>query len=180
MEEPDPQLIAAARSGDLGAFETLVRRYQANVYRFVVNLTSDASVAEDITQETFVRAFRSLRRYRGESRFTTWLFSIARNCAVDDARRSARRSRLATRLREREVPASSDGPVGLEVREALARLPTDLREPVLLIDLLGFSYSEVARMTRVREGTIKSRMHRARRLLIEALAPPAAEDSDEI
>ena len=180
MEEPDPQLIAAATSGDLRAFETLVRRYQSSVYRFVVHLAGDASIAEDITQETFIRAFRSLRRYRGDSRFTTWLFSIARNCAVDDARRAARRGRLSRQLEEFGSPVAPDSSATIELQDALASLPTDLLEPILLIDLFGFSYAEVARLTRVAEGTIKSRVHRARRRLIVALSPDLTEKRHEI
>lgn len=180
MEEPDPQLIAAARSGDLHSFETLVRRYQSSVYRFVVHLTSDPSLAEDITQETFVKAFRSLRRYRGESRFTTWLFTIARNCTVDDARAAARRARLSQNIQHDRVATTSDSSGAFELREAIADLPAELAEPLLLIDLFGFSYAEVAALSDAPEGTIKSRVHRARRRLIVALSSERAEKRHEL
>lgn len=180
MEEPDPQLISAARSGDAGSFESLIRRYQAPVYRFVVHLIGDPSAAEDVTQETFVRAFRSLRRYRGDSRFTTWLFAIARNCATDHLRRAARRGRLSRRLEGRVPDPEPDSSLGLELREALDALPSELLEPTLLIDLWGFSYSEVARLTSTPEGTIKSRVHRARQRLIQSLAPGVEETRNEI
>lgn len=180
MEEPDPQLIAAARSGDTRSFEALVRRYQSSVYRFVLHLVSDASTAEDVTQETFVRAFRSLDRYRGDSRFTSWLFSIARNCAADDGRRAARRGRLSQRLEHRRVDPEPDSSLGAELREALASLPEDLLEPVLLIDLFGFSYAEVARLTGQPEGTIKSKVHRGRQRLISLLTADVREDRHEI
>lgn len=180
MEEPDPQLVAGARSGDLRCFETLVRRYQTPVFRFVLHLTADAATAEDITQETFVKAFRFLRRYRGDSRFTTWLFSIARNCVQDEYRRATRRGRLAARLEEREVehqPLERVTP--LEVREALQTLPHELLEPIVMIDIFGVSYSEAAATIGAPEGTIKSRVHRARERLATLLGPLGEEAADE-
>lgn len=180
MEEPDPQVVAAARSGDLDAFATLIRRYQPDVFRFVVHLARDPTLAEDITQETFVRVFRSLRRYRGESRFTTWLFSIARNCAVDEARRGGRRRRLERHLSEREVPQMTETSGAIEVREALASLPLELLEPVVMVDVFGLSYREVASIVGVAEGTVKSRIHRARHQLVAFLSDASEEAPHEI
>jgi RNA polymerase sigma-70 factor, ECF subfamily len=101
--EPDPQLVAAARAGDLDAFSQLVRRYQGHVWRLSFHLVRNDAVADDVTQDAFVRAYRFLSRYRGESRFSTWLFSITRNCAIDELRRAGRRKRLSDRL---ENPAA--------------------------------------------------------------------------
>src|ERR687891_1837108 len=95
LDEPDPQVVEAARRGDLGAFERLVRRYQGDVWRLSFHLVRDETLADDITQNAFVRAFRFLRRYRGESKFSTWLFTITRNCAVDEMRRSDRQDPVA-------------------------------------------------------------------------------------
>lgn len=180
MEEPDPQVVAAARSGDLDAFATLIRRYQPDVFRFVVHLARDPTIAEDITQETFVRVFRSLHRYRGEARFTTWLFSIARNCALDEARRGGRRRRLEQHLYEREVPEVAESSTAVEVKEALASLPLELLEPVVMVDVFGLSYQEVARIVGVAEGTVKSRIHRGRQQLIAFLSGSAEETRREI
>jgi RNA polymerase sigma-70 factor, ECF subfamily len=180
VEEPDPRVISAARAGDARAFESLVRRYQADVYRFVLHLIRDPQAAEDITQESFVRAFRFLRRYRGDSRFTTWLFSIARNCVVDETRRWGRRHRVADRVgRERDAFMSPDQTLAVEVREALATLPQELLEPVVLIDVFSLSYRETAEMLSVAEGTIKSRVHRAREQLIALLGPQGEERADD-
>jgi RNA polymerase sigma-70 factor, ECF subfamily len=179
LDEPDPLVVAAARAGDLGAFERLVRRYQGDVWRLVFHLLHDESRSDDVTQDAFVRAFRFLGRYRGDSKFSTWLFTIARNCAVDEMRRSARQSRIARRADFEPGRPLSDQTAGIEVREALAALPMDLREPVVMIDMFGISYREVAEMLRVPEGTVKSRVHRARELLVEALRPEPEEPTGE-
>lgn len=182
VDEPDPTVVEAARRGDPAAFEELVRAYQPHAWRLCFHLSGDAEVASDITQEAFVRVYRFLPRYRGESKFGTWLFSIVRRCALDELRRSARRKRIADRLRSQPQPlgrASDDAPSGIEVREAVVELPMDLREPVVLIDMLGESYRDVAAVLGVPEGTIKSRVHRARQLLLEMLRADDRERSDE-
>ena len=171
MQEPDPLLIAAAKAGDIDAFEKIVRRYQTDVLRLALHIVRDLGAAEDATQEAFVRAFRFLRRYRGDSKFSTWLFSIARNCAFDELRRSTRGGQPRDRFDTEVAARESDAQVGLEIREAMAGLPLELREAVILIDMFGMSYREAATIVRIAEGTVKSRVHRARRLLIDALDP---------
>ena len=179
LDEPDPQVVEAARRGDLGAFERLVRRYQGDVWRLSFHLVHDETLADDVTQNAFVRAFRFLGRYRGESKFSTWLFTIARNCAVDELRRAYRQDRIARRADSEPERTPSDHTARLEVREALAHLPATLREPVVLIDMFGMSYREVSGMLSVPEGTVKSRVHRARELLAAALRPEPEEGADE-
>lgn len=169
MHEPDPSVVADARAGDTAAFEELVRGCQADVRRLCLHLLRDEALAEDATQDAFVRAFRFLHRYRGDARFSTWLLSIARNCALDELRRARRRARLI----EGERPEIVRGDHGrsLEVREALAELSLELREPIVLIDVLGMSYRDVSRVLKVAEGTVKSRVHRGREMLVRALGP---------
>jgi RNA polymerase sigma-70 factor (ECF subfamily) len=180
VDEPDPHVIQAARSGDLDAFGSLVRRYQGDVYRFVLHLIGDPTSAEDITQDSFVRAYRFLGRYRGDSRFSTWLFSIARNCVNDELRRAGRRARLNLALEAHEPPdARSDRTSEIEVREALASLPHDLLESVVIIDIFGMSYREASTLTGAPEGTLKSRVHRARERLVALLGPHPEEQADE-
>lgn len=183
MEEPDPQVVNAARGGDTRAFEELVQRYQGDVWRLCRHLLGDWAAADDATQEAFVRAFRFLGLDRGESKFSTWLFSIARNCARDELRRAGRRQRVAesaTRDAERDLGrAPGDETVGVEVKEALLALPLELREPIVLIDLLGTSYKEVASLLGVPQGTIKSRVHRGREILASLLAPGPEEATRE-
>ena len=179
MQEPDPQLVTAAKAGDLHAFERIVRRYQADVLRLALHVVHDMGAAEDATQETFIRAFRFLRRYRGDSKFSTWLFSIARNCALDEVRRSARGGRPQDDLVANEAAPDSDAQVGVEIREAVSELPLELREAVILIDMFGMSYREASMIAQTAEGTVKSRVHRARRLLIAALSPVEQESQRE-
>ena len=180
MVEPDPLVVAAARAGDIDAFAKLVRRYQGDVWRLSFQLVRDESLADDVTQEALVRAFRFLSRYRGESKFSTWLFTITRNCALDEIRRARRRRRLQDHLDEQRTLESVDHGQGLEVREALGALPLDLREPVVLIDMFGASYAEASAMLSVPIGTVKSRVHRARQALARALHPARSEHADEV
>ena len=179
MDEPDPQLISAAKAGDLDAFERIVRRYQTDVLRLALHVVRDMGAAEDAAQEAFVRAFRFLPRYRGESKFSTWLFSIARNCALDELRRTTRGGFLRDDFDTNVAARESDAQVGLEIREAMGDLPLDLREAVILIDMFGMSYREAAAVVKTAEGTVKSRVHRARQLLMVALRSETEERADE-
>ena len=176
MNEPDPGTVAAARAGDTVAFEALVRAFQADVWRLALHLTGDRATADDVTQDTFVRAFRFLRRYRGESRFTTWLFTIARNCARDELRRMQRRKRILEPTRAES--GGVDAFVAVEVRDALLALPIDLREAVVCVDVFGMKYRDVARVLQAPEGTIKSRVHDARARLAAELGRDREEGSD--
>lgn len=178
MDEPDPQVVAAAQRDRPGAFETLVRAYQGPVWRLVFQLVHDEHTADDVTQETFLRAYRFLPRYRGSSKFSTWLLSVARNCAMDELRRNQRRRRLADKLRARPDPVATERRDPVEIRELLQSLPMDLREPIVLIDVLGIPYAEVAVVLGTPIGTVKSRVHRARALLGAELATPAADSTE--
>lgn len=167
MPEPEPELVHRAARGDLEAFEELVRSCQAQVYRVALVFVRDRGLAEDVTQETFLRAYRSLGGFRGDAKVTTWLCRIARNAAVDAVRRAAHQRALAERMREPD-----DGPdpsIRVAVAAAVDGLPVHLREPFVLIEVLGFSYREAAKVLSVLEGTLKSRMHKARSLLMAAL-----------
>lgn len=174
VHEPDPAVVAAAARGNTAAFEELVRSCQTDVRRLCLHLLHDDGLADDAAQDAFVRAFRFLPRFRGDSRFSTWLLSIARNCALDELRRAKRRARLLDG--ERAEVVGGDHGRRLEVREAVARLPLDLREPVVLIDVLGMAYRDAARLLGLPQGTVKSRVHRARETLATALAPAASEE----
>jgi RNA polymerase sigma-70 factor, ECF subfamily len=161
MEEPEPALIRAAAAGDLTAFERLVRAYQEPVWRFLRRLLGDAGVAEDVAQETFLRVFRRLPTFTFEARFSTWVFQIARNAGVDELRSRSRRIRLAS-LAPPPTPVVGMPEARAEIDAALASLPVDLREAILLIEVLGLRYREAARVLGVPEGTVKSRVFSAR------------------
>jgi len=165
MHDPDPRTLQRARSGDLSAFEELVRAYQAEVFRFAVHLTHDRTLAEDATQETFLRAFRFIGGYRGEQRFGSWLFAIARNCSFD-ALRDPRPVPLGDELAGR---AMADAHARAELDAALRAISAGHRETFLLIEVFGLTYQEAADVLDLEVGTVKSRMFRARRALCAAL-----------
>jgi RNA polymerase sigma-70 factor (ECF subfamily) len=176
VREPEPETVRRARAGDPVAFEELVRGHQADVYRLALHLVRDRQTAEDVTQEAFLHAYRSLRWFRGQSRFSTWLYRITRNCAVDAIRRRERQRRLAERVAGDQPVA--DPSLRAALSSALDGLPAELREGFVLIEMFGLSYREAAQVLGVFPGTLKSRMHRTRRLLIDALE--AREDADEM
>src|SRR5687767_10035350 len=180
VQEPDPQVVKDARAGDRYAFGVLVRHCQGDVWRLVFHLVRDETLADDITKDTFVRAYRFLSGYRADAKFSTWLYSIARNCAMDELRKASRRRKVVERLGEEEPAAETDHGAVLEVREAISALPDHLREPVILIDLLGTSYRDAAAILSTAEGTIKSRVHRAREALADMLRPDERRTQGEI
>lgn len=172
MDPPDAAIVTAAASGDSIAFETLVRQTQGPVWRYVLHLVSDHALAEDISQEVFLRVHRRLHTLQDASRFVPWLLTIARNAAFDAGR--YRKRRPLELVGERDVwPAhdTNDPHLGLEVRDALGRLDESLRESVVLVGMIGLTYREAAEAIGVPEGTVKSRTFRARRLLMEMLEP---------
>jgi RNA polymerase sigma-70 factor (ECF subfamily) len=175
VREPEPETIDRARNGDLRAFESLVRDYQGDVWRFAYHLTRNRSMADDVTQEAFLHAYRAMGSYRGEAKFTSWLLRIVRNCAVDAYRR-VRRERATAPGDDQEDPAarhvadqSSAADERIRITAAVRALPIDLREPFVIIEILGFNYREASTILGVKVGTIKSRMHRARATLMAAL-----------
>jgi len=173
VQEPEPETIGRAQAGDLSAFESLVRAYQGDVWRFAYHLTRNASMADDVSQEAFLRVYRGIRSYRGPARFSSWLLRIVRNCAIDAYRKTRKETVAAEEDRaSRKDLASLDPPDQEErarINDAIRRLPMPLREPFVVIEILGFTYEEASAVLGTRIGTIKSRMHRARAALMEAL-----------
>ncbi len=172
----DERLVAAARSGDHAAFNELVRRYQQLVFAVSLRLLRDRDLAEDVTQEAFVRAYLSLDRFRG-SNFRAWVLRIAHNAALDLLRATARRPHAPLEVVP-ELPGPEPGETsaaeyqGLVValEAALAALPPDQRAVVILADVEGLSYDEVAEILAIPVGTVKSRLARARVRLRALLA----------
>ena len=175
MQEPDPATIRAAAAGDLGAFEDLVRAYQQHVWRFLCRLVGDATVAEDVAQEVFLRVFHRLPTFAFQAKFSTWVFQIARNAGIDELRARQRRARLLRALPPAPPPAAAAAEARTEIDAALAALPTDLRETMVLIEVFGLPYGEAAAVMGVAVGTVKSRMFAARRRTQAWAAPGEAE-----
>lgn len=176
-EELDAITAAAlrARRGDGAAASEFVRATQADVWRFCVNLGSPAT-AEDLTQETYARAFASLHRFAGRSSARTWLLSIARRVCADAVRSAvrARALQIATRdVESRRAPAG-DPAEGVALRALLAVLDEDRRTAFVLTQIVGLSYAETADVCNCPVGTIRSRVARARADLVEAFGDGTA------
>ena len=177
-DDSDLSLVQLAQRGDTGAFDALVRRYQHKVVKLVMRYVRDSAEAEDIAQEAFIKAYRALPRFRGDSAFYTWLYRIATNTA---------KNTLAARGRS-PIEYDLDGPDGAgsyevqgrmkdsatpealalteEIREtvtaAIDSLPEDLRTAIQLRELEGLSYEEIAERMKCPVGTVRSRIFRAR------------------
>lgn len=174
MHSTDADLIRRAQAGDRQAFGVLVQQHQGRVYSFTRRLCGNPDHALDITQDTFIKAWQALPAWRPEARFETWLLRIARNTAIDGLRRGRHEPEPLpddavlvdhgpTPLRQLE---SSRNIVQLEA--LLAQLPLAQREVLLLRELEGLSYRELAAALDISEGTVKSRLARARSALLQA------------
>lgn len=170
---PEEEALRQAQAGDEQAFAVLVRRYGQPVLSLCYASTLDAAEAEDLAQEVFFAAWRGLPRFRGDSAFSTWLFALARNVCVDRARSAAARPRLA-RQESVEVPEPERGPdsareTALAVVRAASSLSLSLRQALLLRDLQGLSYEEIAALQAVPVGTVRSRIAAARAAVAKAV-----------
>ena len=170
------ELVQAARGGDRTAFDDLVRLTYVDTYTLALRLTGDGDDARDVVQETYLRAFRGLRRFRGDARFTTWLYRITANCASTHVgrRRRHRHEELDEDLDLDDTEPSRD-PVGRaehadlreRVTDALRALPPRLRAVVVLRDVYDLPHEAIAAELGISETAAKVRLHRARRRLRE-------------
>lgn len=186
-EEVDERITGwalEARSGDADAVERFIRALHCDVLRYVAHLSADPQSADDLTQETFIRALGSLHRFEGRSSARAWLLSIARRAVIDDFRRAAARPRLSDchdwrRAAEQTQPVDVPGfEEGIALLDLLATLPDERREAFVLTQLLGLPYAEAADVTNCPVGTIRSRVARARASLLDLLAEPEESCSD--
>ena len=177
--DDDRTLVANAAAGDRGAARTLYDRHAARVHRLAFRMCGDTDLANDLTQDVFVQAFRQLGTFRGESAFTTWLHRVAVTTVLNAMRKVKR-----LRLREAELDdakdhAAPEDPVDAETREALARaieaLPEGLRIALVMHSLEGYTHVEIGAALGIAEGTSKKRVFDARALLRKALAPHREE-----
>lgn len=169
MESPDVAEVRAAASGDLGAYDRLVRHSQGHLWRYLVHLTGDAAIAEDLRQEVFLKMYKKLPTLRDPERFVPWLLAMARNAAFDSNRSRKRRRALWFQTVESTPEVGVDPHVAVDVADALAHLDRDLREAIVLVGIVGLSYAEVAQTIGIPEGTVKSRVFRARQELSATL-----------
>ena len=186
QDDTDQQLVQRVQSGDKSAFNLLVLKYQHRVLKLVSRFVNDAAEAEDVAQEAFIKAYRALPSFRGDSAFYTWLYRIAINTAKNTLVSNRRRPvdfdldlqdpdqyERQARLKE------SDTPEGVmlteEIREvverAMEQLPEDLRTAIVLRELEGLSYEEIAEAMDCPVGTVRSRIFRAREAIDKKLKP---------
>jgi RNA polymerase sigma-70 factor (ECF subfamily) len=163
-------------AGDMAAFERLVRMYQAPVWRFLRHLLGDAALAEDVTQETFIRVYQRLPTFAHRSKFSTWVMQVARNAGIDALRSRQRRDRLVQALPvPRHAPAADQQ---AELEAAVASLSPKLREALLMVEVLGLTYREASAALGAPEGTVKSRVFQAREKLVAWRADEASSAND--
>lgn len=163
------RLLLAARDGDATALAGWIRRTQPEVWRLCARLV-DPEAADDVTQEVYLRACRSIPNFRGDASSRTWLLTIARRTCADVIRRRTRRRRLDLRLRAEPVDDVPDLTRGIDAEGLLEVLDADQREAFVLTQTIGLSYAEAAEVADVPVGTIRSRVARSRGALLEALA----------
>ena len=186
VDASDLELVRRAQRGERGAFDLLVLRYQHKVIKLVARLLRDPTEAEDVSQEAFVKAYRALGSFRGDSAFYTWLYRIAVNTARNAMASRQRRpldyeaelsegeqSTVESRLRHTDTPEATV--LSEEIREtvnrAVAALPEDLRTAIILREVEGLSYEEIAAAMDCPVGTVRSRIFRAREANDRSLHP---------
>jgi RNA polymerase sigma-70 factor, ECF subfamily len=175
LPQPDPAVLRKAQKGDERAFAIIVRMYETPVYNYVLRLTSDKIFAEDLTQEVFLRVFQGLPRFSLRCKFTTWLFQVTKNRVLDELRAKERRPISSVNLDDIPPLEVVDAPVErVETIDALWRaiegLPVDLKMALLLRDVVGLSYNEIADSLEITLATVKWRIFKAREDVQIALA----------
>jgi RNA polymerase sigma-70 factor, ECF subfamily len=178
VSPPDEgEIVARARTGDLDAFEQLYRRTSGRVFALCLRMSGDREKATELLQDVFVRVWERLASFRGEAAFTSWLHRLAVNVVLLQVRGDKRRG-----MRFSEMPDDLDGDFGgdlgvparsvhqrLDLEAAIATLPPGARRVFILHDIEGYRHEEIARLTGVAQGTVRAQLHRARKLMMEAL-----------
>jgi RNA polymerase sigma-70 factor (ECF subfamily) len=167
LPQPDLGVLRKAQRGDERAFTIILRTYEQPVFNYVLRLTGDRSLAEDLTQEVFLRVFQGLPSFSLRSRFTTWLFQVTKNRVLDELRAMERRPRAVVALEDVPPLEVVDAPVERAetiqaVWRAVEALNPDLKMALLLRDVVGLSYSEIAETLEVTLATVKWRIYKAR------------------
>ena len=185
MPLSDLSLVERCRASDDAAFSEVVARYKAKIYNYVYRMTGSADDAEDLTQEVFIRMYTSIDTFRGQSSLNTWLFRIAGNLCIDRFRRTKHRTPaysldepLGDEAQAQEVADETYAPHRLleniemaeQIQAALSKLPEKLRATLLLHDIEGLPYEEIAQISGCPLGTVKSRLFNARMQLRQHLA----------
>ncbi|HUG41869.1 MAG TPA: sigma-70 family RNA polymerase sigma factor [Longimicrobiales bacterium] len=173
----ETELVRRASSGDETAMHALYRRYAPRVYAVVRRLADDDALADDWAQEAWIRAFRALPRFRGESAFSTWLHRVAVNSALQGRRKRSRHETRETALPD-ILPGGTSDPTVLRItlERALERLPEGMRQVLVLHDVEGFTHEEIGALLGVAPGTSKSQLFKARAKMRGILRPVEEEE----
>jgi len=185
--EIDRQLVARAQSGDKRAFELLVEKYQRKLARLLSRFIRDPAEVEDVTQEAFIKAYRALPAFRGDSAFYTWLYRIGINTAKNYLMAMGRRAPTSTEVEAEEAEGYEEGEqlrdintpesvllsneIARTVNSTIEQLPEELRTAIQLREIEGMSYEDIARVMDCPIGTVRSRIFRAREAIAEQLRP---------
>jgi RNA polymerase sigma-70 factor (ECF subfamily) len=185
--ECDQLLVERVRDGDKQAFDLLVAKYQRRLMRLLSRIVHDPTEAEDVVQETFIKAYRALRHFRGDSAFYTWLYRIGINTAKNSLATQGRRMPTSTdadgelaegfndgeHLRDINTPESmlASKQIAQTVNAAMDSLPVDLRTAIALREIEGLSYEEISDIMACPIGTVRSRIYRAREVIADKLRP---------
>ena len=177
--EAGAELVTRASRGDTGAFEALYREHVGRVYALCLRMTGQAESAEDLTQDTFVNAWRSLPGYEGRSSFSTWLHRIAVNAVLAKRRSPQGRNEVsmtddAGEQMEFEAQGAMDDATPIDLERAIEALPPGARDVMVLHGIYGYSHEEAAGMLGVAVGTCKAQLHRARHLMRARMGAEAA------
>ena len=183
----DRDLVAKAQAGDKRAFGLLVEKYQRKLTRLLSRYIRDAAEVEDVAQEAFIKAYRALPAFRGDSAFYTWLYRIGINTAKNHLAATGRRAPTSTELEVEDAEALDDGEqlrdintpeslllskeIAATVNGAMDELPEDLRMAIQLREMEGMSYEDIAKIMDCPIGTVRSRIYRAREAIAEKLKP---------
>jgi RNA polymerase sigma-70 factor, ECF subfamily len=184
LTQPDHGVLRKAQRGDERAFTLIVRAYETPVYNYVLRLVGDRALAEDLTQEVFLRVFQGLPKFSLRSKFTTWLFQVTKNRVLDELRASERRPRLSVALEDVPPLEVVDAPFErVEAMDAVWRsvagLTPDLKMALLLRDIVGLSYTEIADSLEITLATVKWRIYKAREEVQLGLAREGITFGDE-
>ena len=167
------RLVQDAQAGDLVAFERLYRDNERRVFALCMRLSSDPALAEELTQEVFIRAWRKLGSFRGQSAFSSWLYPLTVNVALTERRSRRRRLARIVPTPDGDTPEGPAPPAtpeaGFDLEKAMATLPPGARSVFVLHDVEGRTHDEIASLLGLAAGTSKAQLHRARKLLREAL-----------
>jgi RNA polymerase sigma-70 factor, ECF subfamily len=181
LPQPDPEVLRQARRGDEHAFSLIVRQYQTPLYNYVLRvLSGDRALAEDMCQEVFIRVYQALPKFDDRCKFSTWLFQVAKHRVVDELRARERRVRTpidpdsAPQLRLADEPTDSVETMDALWR-AIASLPLDLRMALVLRDVVGLSYNEIADTLETTLATVKWRIYKAREGVVAELQASGAD-----